>query len=122
MGSGSSNDSNDSAKRRRDANAAPPNVNAGNYNDNDDDDFTRSTGRSKKRTVERKDKDGDPYPSKDPGYDNNTDNDDLCPAVHDLDFDDLDYVYDDVESKGNCPEVGVNLNGVVRVLPSWSRT
>ncbi|KAE8698658.1 hypothetical protein F3Y22_tig00110597pilonHSYRG00586 [Hibiscus syriacus] len=75
IGSGSSNDSNDSAKRRRDATAAP-NANASDYN-NDDDDFTRSTGRSKKRTVERRDKDGDPYPSKDPDYYNNTDNEDL---------------------------------------------
>ncbi|GMI88192.1 hypothetical protein like AT1G10930 [Hibiscus trionum] len=115
IGSGSSNDSNDSAKRRRDA-AAAPNENAGDVND--DDDFTRSTGRSKKRTVERQNKDDGTYPSKDPGYYNNNDNKDQYPADHDLDFDDLDYVFD-VESKKNCPEVGVNLNGVVRVLPSW---
>ncbi|PPD89856.1 hypothetical protein GOBAR_DD13203 [Gossypium barbadense] len=98
ISSGSSNDSNDSAKRRRNTNA----------NIDNDDDFSRSTGRSKKRTVERQDKDG------------NSDNNHQYPAdENDLDFDDLDYVYD-VESKENRPQVEVNING--RVLPSWPRT
>ncbi|KAK9044368.1 hypothetical protein V6N11_072674 [Hibiscus sabdariffa] len=116
ISSGSSNDSNDSAKRRRDT-AAASNAIPG---DDNDDDFAGSTGRSKKRTVEGQNKGGNgTYPSKDPSYHNNTDNNDQCPADHDLDFDDLDYAE---ESKKNClePEVGeVNLNGVVRVLPSW---
>ncbi|KAK8624994.1 hypothetical protein V6N13_089878 [Hibiscus sabdariffa] len=99
IGSDSSNGSNDSAKRRRDTTAAP-NANAG----DDDDDFTKSTGRSKRRTVERQGRDGDANASKNRGYYNNADD-------HEVVFDDLDYVYD-VESKENCPELGVNLNGV----------
>ncbi|PPD89854.1 hypothetical protein GOBAR_DD13201 [Gossypium barbadense] len=98
INSGSSNDSNDSAKRRRNTNA----------NIDNNDDFSRSTGRSKRRTVERQDKDG------------NSDNNHQYPAdENDLDFDDLDYVYD-VESKENRPQVEVNING--RMLPSWPRT
>ncbi|GMI83623.1 hypothetical protein like AT1G10930 [Hibiscus trionum] len=106
LGSGSSNDSNDSAKRRRNANAGG----------DDDDDFSRSTGGSKRRTVERQDRDGDAYASKDPGYYNSGNDDDQCPA-------DFDYVYDvELKEKWAEPEEGANLNGVVRVLPSWSRT
>ncbi|XWS54876.1 hypothetical protein CRYUN_Cryun10bG0127200 [Craigia yunnanensis] len=77
------------------------------------DEFTRSTDRSKKRTVKRQNQDGDAYCSKDPeDYNNNQ-----SPADDDLDFDDYDY---DVES--NCPEVRADLNGSGRVLPSWLRT
>ncbi|XWS67950.1 hypothetical protein CRYUN_Cryun04dG0048600 [Craigia yunnanensis] len=96
----SSNESNDSAKRRRYANGAP-NANA------DDDDFTRSTGRSKKRTIEKQDKDGEAYSSKSSDYYNNQ-----CPADDDLDFDD----------ESNSPNIRVDMNGLGRVLPSWSTT
>ncbi|XVF01151.1 hypothetical protein REPUB_Repub04eG0063700 [Reevesia pubescens] len=109
--SSNSNDSNDSAKRRRDANVAP----CTNADDADDDDFTRSTGRSKKRTVKKQDQDGDAYSSKDPDYNNNQ-----CPVDDDLDFDYDDYIDCDVEP--NCPEKRVDMNGLGRVLPSWSTT
>ncbi|XVE49096.1 hypothetical protein DITRI_Ditri01bG0054600 [Diplodiscus trichospermus] len=102
-----SSGSNDSAKRRRDANGAP------NLNADDDDDFTRSTARSKKRTVKRQDKENNDgsYYSKDSEYTNNQ-----CPD-DELDFDD--YEYDD----SNFPEVKLdNMTGPRRVLPSWSTT
>ncbi|XP_022763289.1 ATP-dependent DNA helicase Q-like 4A [Durio zibethinus] len=102
----SSNDSTDSAKRRRDANGA---LNAKAEDDDDDDDFSRSTGRSKKRTLKRQDKDGEAYSSKDQDYNNNQ-----CPADHDLGFDDYDY-----DAESNCI---VDMNGLGRVLPSWSAT
>ncbi|KAK6240973.1 hypothetical protein SCA6_006362 [Theobroma cacao] len=100
--SSSSNDSNDSTKRRRDANGAPKaNV--------DDDDFTRSTSRSKKRTVKMQNNDGGAHSSKDPDYNNQ------CTG-NDLDFDD----YDDYGVESKCPEMKVHVDGMGRVLPSWS--
>ena len=100
----SSNESNDSAKRSRDTKMVLQMRMQ-----------TMTTSlearRSKKRTVKRQNQDGEAYCSKDPeDYNNNQ-----CPADDNLDFDDY-----DVES--NCPEVSVDLNGLGRVLPSWSRT
>lgn len=86
--SSSSNDSSDS-KRRRDASN---NISVGN---SIDDDFSHSTARSKKRLVDKKNKDSDAF-----GH--------VYPALEefqDIDFDDNLF---DVEVSGG------------RVLPSWS--
>ncbi|GLT86281.1 hypothetical protein SLE2022_044270 [Rubroshorea leprosula] len=104
--SSGSNDSNDSAKRRRGANGVA-------YTDMDEgDDFTRSTGRSKKRATNEQNKNGEAYyNSKDPVYNHCLDDE--------LDFDD--YAYD-CDSERNGSEIMVNKNGAGRVLPSWTMT
>ncbi|CAK9175694.1 unnamed protein product [Ilex paraguariensis] len=99
----SSNDSNDSAKRRRDTIKASN----GNFKDGEDD-FFQSTGRSKKRILKKQTKCPEVIDYREPDYYEE------C-VDEDLDFDD-----------SNC-NIGVNgsnikidRNGGGRVLPSWS--
>ncbi|XVF67681.1 hypothetical protein PTKIN_Ptkin10aG0141100 [Pterospermum kingtungense] len=108
----SSNESNDSAKRRRDTNGAP-NANA-DYDDDEEDDFTRSTGRSKKRTVKRQNQDNEVYCSKDSEEDYNNYHYQCLPGDDDMDLVDFDY-----DNEPNCPE---EMRAEGRVLPSWSTT
>ncbi|XP_002530679.2 ATP-dependent DNA helicase Q-like 4A isoform X1 [Ricinus communis] len=99
--SSSSNGSNDSVKRRRDASRAP------NGNAEEADDFTKSTGRSKKRVAKLQNKDTDIYTSRET-------NNSQC-LDDDLDFEDSCH---DFETNGSAIEAGKNDAG--RVLPSWS--
>ncbi|KAJ4833963.1 hypothetical protein Tsubulata_048113 [Turnera subulata] len=97
----SSNDSNDSDKRRREANKDPNSV-------GEDDEFSKCTARSKRRAGQKKDA-GVSNPNK---QNKEMDHQNRC-----LD-DDLDFVdtYQDLET--NYPE----LSGTGRVLPSLSTT
>ncbi|KAJ0078072.1 hypothetical protein Patl1_36830 [Pistacia atlantica] len=99
--SSSSNDSNDSIKRRRDDNMIP---NA--YME--DDDFTKSTARSKKRAANGQNKNTEVFHSVDTNSYNQ--------CVDDLNFDDYDYDYD-YEINGSATKPDQNIGG--RVLPSW---
>ncbi|KAH9685508.1 bloom syndrome protein [Citrus sinensis] len=96
----SSNDSNDSGKRRRDENEAP------NANKGDDDDFTKSTARSKKRASKSQNKTVEVINHNEP---------DSYECVDDLDFDEYEYVY---EMNGSTTKPDQNNGG--RVLPRWS--
>ena len=87
----------DSAKRRREANGDPD----GNA---EDDEFTKSTGRSKKRTVKRKNKKAEIYDSAE------EDNYYGC-LDEDLDFDNIE---NEALNKLNCRTA----DG--RVLPQWT--
>ncbi|XP_012071305.1 ATP-dependent DNA helicase Q-like 4A isoform X1 [Jatropha curcas] len=97
--SSSSNDSNDSMKRRRNENANPNGF-------VEDDDYTKSTGRSKRRAAK--------FQNKDPDVHNSSKTDYNC-LDDDLDFQDLCYDQDinslEIEAEKNCTG---------RVLPSWS--
>ncbi|KAJ4831782.1 hypothetical protein Tsubulata_040067, partial [Turnera subulata] len=97
----SSNDSNDSGKRRREANKAPNGV-------GEDDEFSKSTARSKRRAGQKKDA-GVSNPNKE---NKEIDYQNRC-LDDDLDFEDS---YQDLET--NYSE----LSGTGRVLPSWSTT
>lgn len=101
----SSNESNDSAKRRRNTIGAPD-ANADNYGG--DDDFIRSTT---KRTVKRQNLDNEVYCSKETeNYSYNQclpDDDD-----DEMEFDDFDY--------DKLKRHEIRAEG--RVLPSWSTT
>lgn len=104
----SSNESNDSAKRRRNTIGAPD-ANADNYGDDGgDDDFIRSTT---KRTVKRQNLDNEVYCSKETeNYSYNQclpDDDD-----DEMEFDDFDY--------DKLKRHEIRAEG--RVLPSWSTT
>ncbi|KAJ4833966.1 hypothetical protein Tsubulata_048116, partial [Turnera subulata] len=93
----SSNDNNDSGKRRREANKAPNGV-------GEDDEFSKSTARSKRRVGQKKDA-GVSNPNKE---NKEMDYQNRC-LDDDLDFEDS---YQDLET--NYPE----LSGSGRVLPS----
>jgi len=94
----SSNDSADSAKRRRDM-----------VNNSKDDDFMDSTGKSKKRAVKRTNQPVNiiEYEEPDHYYD----------VMDDINFDDSIY---DVECNGSHSNGNQNQNSGGRVLPSWS--
>ncbi|KAL4380327.1 hypothetical protein HN51_003609 [Arachis hypogaea] len=94
----SSNGSADSAKRRRDANGGLD------RNLEDDDELTKSTGRSKKRTVQRNNKKAEIYHSEE------EDNYYGC-LDEDLDF-------DNIENEALNRINSRNANG--RVLPQWT--
>lgn len=97
--SSSSNDSNDSIKRRRDTN--------GDLNANqDDDDFAKSTGRSTKRAAKMQNKSDVVSISMEPNYYNQCIDDD--PDLYDYDF----------EMSGSDTKADQNNGG--RVLPPWS--
>ncbi|XP_044512347.1 ATP-dependent DNA helicase Q-like 4A isoform X2 [Mangifera indica] len=97
--SSSSNDSNDSVKRKRDENMVP-NANK------EDDDFTKSTARSKKRAANWQNNNAKAFHSQD------TDSYNQC--IDDPDFDDCFY---DCEMNGEATKPDQNIGG--RVLPSW---
>lgn len=87
----------DSTKRRREANE-DPDANA------EDDDFTKSTGRSKKRTVKRRNKKAEIHDSAEEDYYYGCLDDDL----------DFDNIEDDALDKISCR------NAAGRVLPEWT--
>ncbi|KAJ1385671.1 Winged helix-like DNA-binding domain superfamily [Sesbania bispinosa] len=88
----------DSAKRRRNANGDPD------ANAEDDDAFTKSTGRSKKRTVKRQNKKAEIYDSAEEDYYHG------C-LDEELDFDNLE---NDALNQITCT------NAAGRVLPEWT--
>jgi bloom syndrome protein len=94
----SSNDSNDSIKRRRDT-SRDSNANV------EDDDFTRSTGRTKKKVAKEPNKIADITNYIEPGYYNHGVDDDQ--DLYDYDF------------EMNGSDMKANENGG-RVLPPWS--
>ncbi|XP_057978261.1 ATP-dependent DNA helicase Q-like 4A isoform X2 [Malania oleifera] len=98
--SNSSNDSNESIKRRRQS-ARVPNM------DLEEDDFIESTGRSRKRAIKRQNSSVEVNSMEPNSFNHCTD---------DLDFDDTicDIQIKDLETKANQ-------NGSGRVLPFWSR-
>lgn len=95
----SSNDSNESMKRRRDLGKVA-------QNSKDEDDFSEATGRSKKRTLTKKNTNVESVEKEDP-YEEFFD--------VDIDFDDSNL---EMETNGSNLKVDVNDGG--RVLPSWS--
>ncbi|MED6207360.1 hypothetical protein PIB30_035063 [Stylosanthes scabra] len=97
-GSSGSKGSSDSVKRRRDANGGLD------RNDEDENELTKSTGRSKKRTVQRQNKKAEIYES--------AEEDDYYGCFdEDLDF-------DNIENEALNRINGRNANG--RVLPQWT--
>lgn len=89
----------DSAKRRRETNG-DPDANA----EDDDDAFTKSTGRSKKRTVKRKNRKAEVYDSAEEDYFHGLPDEDL----------DFDVIEIDALDQVSCK----NIAG--RVLPQWT--